>query len=98
MQKFSKNYKKKKYITYDEYWNLGLAKKIKKKFKSFDLIYSANTLTHISNLNDVFKSINHLLSKNGILIIEDPSLLECIKKIPMTNFTMNIYIYFQPSQ
>jgi len=84
--------KRKNYITYDEYWNLELAKKIKKRFKSVDLIYSANTLTHISNLNDVFKSINYLLSKNGILIIEDPSLLECIKKNSYDQF-YNEHIY-----
>ena len=44
-----------------------------------NLIYSANTLTHISNLNNVFRSIKYVLSENGVLIIEDPSLLECIK-------------------
>jgi hypothetical protein len=47
--------KKKKYLTYDDYWDLKLASKIKKKFQNVDLIYSANTITHISNLNDFFK-------------------------------------------
>ena len=72
--------KAKKYYTYDDYWDFKLSSKIKKKFKEVDLIYSANTLTHISNLNEVFKSINLILSDEGVLIIEDPSLLECIKK------------------
>ena len=71
--------KKYGYVTYSEYWDLKLAKKIHNRYKKVDLIYSANTLTHISNLDNVFKSIKHVLSKNGILIIEDPSLLECIK-------------------
>ena len=71
--------KKKGFLTYDNYWNFDLAKKIKKKHKHVDLIYSANTLTHISNLDNVFRSIDLVLSKDGILIIEDPSLLECIK-------------------
>ena len=66
------------YLTYNKYWNFKLAKKLKKDHGEFEIIYSANTLTHISNLNDVFKSISYLLSKNGILIIEDPSLLECV--------------------
>ena len=56
------------------------------------MIYSANTLTHISNLNDVFKSISCLLSQKGILIIEDPSLLECIKKVSYDQF-YNEHIY-----
>ena len=86
--------KKKGFITYDEYWNFDLAKKLKKKHGPIDLIYSANTLTHISNLNEVFKSINYLLNKNGILIIEDPSLLECIKNNAYDQFyNEHIYVF-----
>ena len=44
------------------------------------MIYSANTISHIKNLDEVFESINIVLNNNGILIIEDPSLLECLKK------------------
>ena len=84
--------KKKGFTTYDEYWEPKLAKKIKKKHKKIDLIYSANTLTHISDLKKVFKSIDYLLSKNGILIIEDPSLLECLKKNSYDQF-YNEHIY-----
>jgi 2-polyprenyl-3-methyl-5-hydroxy-6-metoxy-1,4-benzoquinol methylase len=83
---------KKGYLTYNKYWNYELAKKLKKKHGEINLIYSANTLTHISNLNDVFKSISFLLSQKGILIIEDPSLLECIKKVSYDQF-YNEHIY-----
>ena len=83
---------KKGYLTYNKYWNYELAKKLKKKHGDINLIYSANTLTHISNLNDVFKSISFLLSQKGILIIEDPSLLECIKKVSYDKF-YNEHIY-----
>tara|TARA_B110000444_G_scaffold256391_1_gene292653 strand:+ start:539 stop:1717 length:1179 start_codon:yes stop_codon:yes gene_type:complete len=86
--------KKMGYFTYDNYWNLKLAKKIKAKFNNVDVIYSANTLTHINNLTDVFKSITHILDKDGILIIEDPSFLECIKKISYDQFyNEHIYIF-----
>ena len=86
--------KKMGYLTYSEFWDIKLAKKIKKKKKEFDLIYSANTLSHIKNLNSVFKSINHLLSEEGILIIEDPSLLECFKKISYDQFyNEHIYVF-----
>ena len=84
--------KKMEYLTYDKYWDFNLAKKIKKKFNSVDVIYSANTITHISNLNNVFRSINYLLSDDGILIIEDPSLLECIKNNTYDQF-YNEHIY-----
>ena len=86
--------KKKGYLTYNNYWNLSLAKKIKSKFKKVDVIYSANTLTHINDLNNVFKSISYLLDKNGVLIIEDPSFLECIKKVSYDQFyNEHIYIF-----
>ena len=86
--------RKKGYLTYDNYWNQALAKKIKKKFNTIDVIYAANTITHIADLNDVFKSITKLLSKNGILIIEDPSLLECIKQISYDQFyNEHIYVF-----
>jgi|TARA_B110000444_G_scaffold260738_1_gene309015 methylation protein EvaC len=86
--------KSKGYKTYNKYWNFSLAKKIKNEFKSIDLIYSANTLTHISNLNEVFSSITNLLSNDGVLIIEDPSLLECIKKNAYDQFyNEHIYVF-----
>ena len=83
---------KKGFLTYNYYWNLKLAKKLKKKHGKIDLIYSANTLTHISDLKHVFESILYLLQKNGVLIIEDPSLLECIKKKSYDQF-YNEHIY-----
>ena len=63
---------KKKYKTFSEYWNLKLAKKIT-KVKKADLVYSANTLSHIKKLDEIFNAINYSLSRNEILILEDPS-------------------------
>ena len=86
--------RKRGYITYNKYWDLKLARNIKKKFNDIDVIYSANTLTHINDLNQVFKSISHILNKDGILIIEDPSFLECIKKNSYDQFyNEHIYIF-----
>ncbi len=84
--------KKMGYLTYSNYWNIKLSKKIKKKFNVVDIIYSANTITHIENLDNVFKGITNILSKRGVLIIEDPSLLECIKKVSYDQF-YNEHIY-----
>ena len=82
------------YKTFIEFWNMKLAKKIKSRIKNVDLIYSANTLSHIKDLNSVFNSIVHILSNNGVLIIEDPSLLECFKKVSYDQFyNEHIYIF-----
>ena len=82
------------YKTYASFWNMRLAKKIKSKTEKVDLIYSANTLSHINDLNSVFRSIAYILSDDGILIIEEPSLLECLQKISYDQFyNEHIYVF-----
>ena len=86
--------KKMGFKTYANYWNLRTAKKILRINGKVDLIYSANTISHIKDLNEVFESINIVLNDNGILIIEDPSLLECIKKNTYDQFyNEHIYVF-----
>jgi len=72
--------------TYDKFWNLELSKKIVKIHGKFDLIYSANTISHIHDLNDAFQSINLILHDDGVFILEDPSLLEVIKNTSYDQF------------
>ena len=86
--------KKKGFNTYANYWDKNTAKKIYKINGKVDLIYSANTISHIQNLDEVFKAINIILNQNGILIIEDPSLLECLKKNTYDQFyNEHIYVF-----
>ncbi len=86
--------KKKGFDTFPEYWNKKTAEKILKKRGKVDLIYSANTISHIENLDNVFKSIDILLQKNGILVLEDPSLLECLKRNTYDQFyNEHIYVF-----
>jgi len=85
--------KNKNYTTYAEYWSQGLSKKITKNRKA-DLIYSANTLSHIENFNEIFKAINNALSKKGILILEDPSLLKCLQNVAYDQFYCeHVYVF-----
>lgn len=85
--------KKKGYETFSSFWNLKLAKKITKRRKA-DLIYSANTLSHIKNFNEIFKAIKNSLSLKGILVLEDPSLLECLKKVAYDQFYCeHLYVF-----
>ncbi len=65
--------------TYDEFWTFKTARKIVNQFGKVDVIYSANTISHIHNLNETFKAINYVLSENGVFILEDPSLVEVLK-------------------
>ena len=85
--------KKKGYKVYSSYWNTNLAKKFFSK-KKIDLIYSANTLSHIENYDELFKAIKFSLNDSGILVLEDPSLLECIKNVAYDQFYCeHIYVF-----
>ena len=68
------------YKTYPDFWSNKLAKKITKfhNFK-FDLIFSANTISHIPNLKEVFSAINFSLTKNGVFVFEDPYIGSVLK-------------------
>ena len=84
--------KKKKFKVYTEYFDEKLSNKLKKEFKNFDLIFSANTITHINNLKLVLKNIKNILSNDGIFVLEEPSFLECFKKNAFDQF-YNEHIY-----
>jgi methylation protein EvaC len=72
--------------TYANFWNTNLARKIINKYNTFEFIYSANTISHIHNLEETLSAIEMSLSDNGIFVIEDPSLLDVLKKISYDQF------------
>lgn len=67
------------FFTYDKFWNDRLAKKIVKKNGNIDLIYSANTISHIPDLIEVFKAISTCLSQDGVFVFEDPYIGSVLK-------------------
>ena len=70
---------KKKFTTYPNFWNKILSKKILEKHSKVDLIFSANTISHIPNLKETFEAIFNIVSDDGVFVIEDPSLSSVIK-------------------
>ena len=86
---------KRLFKTYDEFWNLKLSNKlIKQKKGEIDLIFSANTISHIPNLEETFKGIYNILSKNGVLVIEDPSLLKVLQNNSYDQFyDEHVYVF-----
>ena len=89
------NITKKKFKTYPEFWNLKLSKKIiKNKKKKIDLVFSANTISHIPNLKETLLSLNNVLSDNGVIVIEDPSLLSILKNNSYDQFyDEHVYVF-----
>ena len=70
---------KKKFKTYPNFWNKILSKKILEKHSKIDLIFSANTISHIPNIKETFEAIFNIISDDGVFVIEDPSLSSVIK-------------------
>ena len=69
------------YQTYNEFWTTELSEKIKNDgHVDFDLIYAANCICHIHDLDDTFKAVKNLLSKDGVFVFEDPSLLRILER------------------
>lgn len=63
------------YKTYPEFWTDDLANEIIKQHGKQDLIYAANCMCHIPDIQSAFNSISRTLSSDGVFVFEDPSLL-----------------------
>ena len=68
------------YKTYIEFWTTELAKEIVSKDGYMDMIYAANCMCHIHELDDAFNAVKELLSPSGIFVFEDPSLLRILER------------------
>lgn len=66
------------YTTYPEFWTQELSSKILKNHGKQDIIFAANCICHIPDLDQTFNAIKSLLSDDGTFIFEDPSLAEVI--------------------
>ena len=66
------------YKTYAEFWTLDLSNRIKETHGPMDLIFAANCICHIPDLDQTFKAIHNLLGDKGIFVFEDPSLAQMI--------------------
>jgi len=67
------------YKTYNSFWNLKLAEEILETYKPFNIIYGANCMCHIKDLDETFKAVAKVLDNDGLFIFEDPSLAKIIQ-------------------
>ena len=63
------------YTTYDEFWTQDLADRICSCNGKQDLIFSANCMCHIPDIESAFQAVASCLSKDGVFVFEDPSLV-----------------------
>ncbi len=71
--------RKKGIHTIEDFFNTALAKKILKKYGSADLICANNVFAHVPDINNFVKALKIILSKDGVVTIEFPHLLNLIK-------------------
>jgi len=68
------------YSTYPKFWSESLASEIVKNHGKQDLIFSANCMCHIQDIESAFLSISKTLSSKGVFVFEDPSLLKMMER------------------
>ena len=68
------------YKTYNRFWDTETSNLIKESEGKQDLIFAANCICHIPDLDETFRGIHDLLSDKGVFIFEDPSLAEMINR------------------
>jgi len=66
------------YKTYPEFWNMETSNKILKEEYAMDLVFAANCMCHIPDLDEAFSAVNNILTDNGVFVFEDPSLVNMI--------------------
>lgn len=66
------------YDTYNKFWNTSLASEIESKHGKVDVIFAANCICHIPDLDETFRAVHYLLKDEGTFIFEDPSLLSML--------------------
>jgi len=66
------------YKTYHSFWNVALSEQIKKEHGTMDMVFAANCMCHIPNLDDAFEAVYNILSPGGRFIFEDPSLAQML--------------------
>ena len=82
------------YKTYDKFWDNKLSKLVKQNHGTMDLIFSANTVSHVQNLDEFLGSVCDCLNDDGIFIIECPSFLELLKGNAFDQFYHEHQSYF----
>ena len=73
--------RKKKLKVISKFFNYKTVSKLKKSKNKINLICAANVICHIPNLKDLIKSVDYLLSKDGLFIFEEPYLGSMFKKV-----------------
>lgn len=76
------------------FFNLECAEKISDEYRSADVIYGANTICHVDEIESLIKGIALLLKDDGYFIFEDPYLPEILQKTSFDQIYDEHIFYF----
>ncbi len=62
------------YETYARFWDVRTSDKILEDHGKMDLVFSANCMCHIPDLDETFRAVKNILTDDGLFVFEDPSL------------------------
>jgi len=86
--------KKNKIKTLNNFFTLENIELVKDFFNKTDVIYGANVVCHIPNINDLIKAVDKMLNSNGLFIFEEPYLGSMFDKISYDQiYDEHIYIF-----
>ncbi len=66
--------------TISEFFSLIVARKILKKYGEASIVTATNVFAHVDDIHGLVKGVKHLLTKNGVFIIEVPYLVDFLEK------------------
>ncbi len=67
--------------TISDFWNMSTAEEVLQRYDTIDLVFAANSLSHIPEIDEAIRSVARVLSDEGIFIVESPSLLNVMKNV-----------------
>ena len=80
--------------TLPEFFNIDLARKIKKEKGSADIIIANNVIANIDNLDELIKSIHELLAPCGVFVFETGYLVGLIENMVFDNIYHEHLCYY----
>ena len=77
-----------------EFFGEDLANRLVKEKGKADIFFAANVMCHISNINEIVKSIDIILKEKGVIIFEDPYLGDIIQKVSYDQiYDEHVYLF-----
>jgi SAM-dependent methyltransferase len=80
--------------TMNAFFDEETAVKIRREYGKADVITGTNVFAHIDNLDGILRGISHLLSDNGIFVVEVPYLLNLLNNLEFDTIYHEHLSYF----